>query len=195
MQEKEIIIDSDKFIAQKLAPNYRGDYDCTCEECHLSICWAAFGDYKHCQEVKCINNSFDEGNRNVWVREKGLEDIRPVLKTISCECCTTDFETGDGYIGYYDDPDGSLLASEARDSNWRELGGKWYCPDCYFINDDDQIETNDGKKFDYDTHEEIVVQCPSEPLLNVGADCLKKCDECLIKENGGLYNGPCGYID
>ena len=63
------------------------------------------------------------------------------------------------------------------------------------INDNDETETKDGKKFDYDTHKEIIVQCPTEPLLNVSADCLKKCNKCLIKENGGLYNGPCGYID
>ena len=50
-QEKEIIIVGDKFIATRLIPNYKGEYDCRCEECHFHLDWTSFGQYKHCQKV------------------------------------------------------------------------------------------------------------------------------------------------
>ena len=43
--EKEIIIDGDKFRATRLLPNYRGEYTCKCEECHLSL------DVEQCNDV------------------------------------------------------------------------------------------------------------------------------------------------
>ena len=43
--------------------------------------------------------------------------------------------------------------------------------------------------------QEEIIRCPNEPLLNVPKDCTANCDKCIIGNNGGLYNRPCGYID
>lgn len=74
---------------------------------------------------------------------------------IVCDCCGETFHDGNDFVCFSDDPDGGLIRDEALTANWREIDGKHYCPDCYSIDDDDNIVTKDGHKFDYDTHEEI----------------------------------------
>ena len=44
----------------------------------------------------------------------------------------------------------------ARDSYFKKLGGKHYCPQCWEIDDNDDLATKDGRKFDYYTEEEII---------------------------------------
>ena len=74
---------------------------------------------------------------------------------IVCDCCGESFHDGNDFVCFSDDPDGGLIRDEALTANWLEIGDKHYCPDCYSIDDDDNIVTKDGHKFDYDTHEEI----------------------------------------
>ena len=163
-QEKEIIINGDKFIATRLLPNYKGEYTCTCDECHFHIDWTEFGQYKHCQEVKCIDRHFAEGNRNVWVREKGLDDVPNIHAgmTIDCAICGERFEDDEGYESYYDDSDGKQIEEAASwNYDWKKLGGKWYCWECWEyvcgkIGDEeivDIIRTKDGKLFWEDDEE------------------------------------------
>ena len=61
-----------------------------------------------------------------------------------CDCCGETFHDGNDFTCYTDDPDGSLIRSEALDNGWREFGDKHYCPDCYTIDDDDNCVTKDG---------------------------------------------------
>ena len=44
---------------------------------------------------------------------------------------------------------------DAQEADYLVLGEKCYCPNCYQYDDDDNIVTKDGKKFNGDTHEEI----------------------------------------
>ena len=175
-QEKEIIIDGDKFIATRLIPNYKGEYDCRCEECHFHLDWAFFGQYKHCQKVKCIDRHFNEGNRNVWIRENGLDGVADIHAgmTIDCAVCGERFEDSDGNESFYDDVDGEQIEYEASfDYDWKKLGGKWYCRDCWdYVEGDingekfwDVIRTKDGKLF-WDNDEEFSADEYSKAKIN-----------------------------
>lgn len=73
-----------------------------------------------------------------------------------CDSCGETFEDGNGFTCYTDDPDGSLIWGDASASDWLKVGDKHYCPDCWNWNDDDNIITKDGKKFNGETCEEIV---------------------------------------
>lgn len=44
---------------------------------------------------------------------------------------------------------------DAQEADFLVLGDKFYCPECYHYDDDDNIVTKDGKKFNGDTHEEM----------------------------------------
>ena len=46
---------------------------------------------------------------------------------------------------------------DANEQDYKALGSKHYCPDCYSYDDDDNIITKDGRKFDGETYEEITV--------------------------------------
>jgi len=43
----------------------------------------------------------------------------------------------------------------AAECDWKHLGGHDYCHDCWQWDDDDNIVTKDGRKFDGDTYERI----------------------------------------
>ena len=91
-----------------------------------------------------------------------------------CDGCGDTFETGEGYVCYADDPDGSLLWSDASASDWLQIGDRHYCPDCWERDDDDNILTKDGHKFN-DDGEQI-------PRFNAGDVLVKKThDEPSIK--------------
>jgi hypothetical protein len=78
MREAEkITIGEDTFVAEPLFPNYKGEYDCKCENCAFNIYWAIFGRMQHCDKVKCVQQDFNEGNRNVWSRVGGLDGVEP----------------------------------------------------------------------------------------------------------------------
>lgn len=75
---------------------------------------------------------------------------------IVCDGCGDTFYTSDDFACFIDDVDGSLIKGEAESSSWISIGNKHYCPDCHQIDDDDNIVTKDGKKYDGETYEEIV---------------------------------------
>ena len=94
---------------------------------------------------------------------------------IVCDGCGETFETGEGYVCYADDPDGSLLWSDASASNWLQMGDRHYCPDCWERDDDDNILTKDGRKYN-DDHE--LIEQPVNPDevqdgdILVGGECI-----------------------
>ncbi len=47
------------------------------------------------------------------------------------------------------------LLKESDENEWLELGGKDYCPDCWEYDEDDNIITSDGKRWNGETYEEI----------------------------------------
>ena len=66
-----------------------------------------------------------------------------------CDCCGAllDEEM------WHNTPD--TLNDVANASDWQHLGGKDYCADCWTRDDDDNIQTKDGRKYDGDTLERI----------------------------------------
>jgi hypothetical protein len=92
-----------------------------------------------------------------------------------CDGCGETFETGEGYVCYADDPDGSLLWSDASASDWLQMGDRHYCPDCWERDDDDNILTKDGRKYN-DDHE--LIEQPVNPDevqdgdILVGGECI-----------------------
>ena len=75
---------------------------------------------------------------------------------IICDSCGKQFETIEGFSCYCDDPKGDLIEEASDSADWMEFNGRHYCPDCYSYDDDDNIVTKDGRKFDGETYEEIV---------------------------------------
>ena len=76
--------------------------------------------------------------------------VSELFYNFKCDCC-----------GKLVDPESWWREQEALDQmyheeGWKHLGGKDYCPCCWNWNDDDNIVTNDGKKFDGENYEEIV---------------------------------------
>lgn len=74
---------------------------------------------------------------------------------IVCDSCGKHYEDGNGMVCYLGDTDGSGIEQEALNSEWESLGDKHYCPDCYFIDENDNIVTKDGKVWDANTEKEI----------------------------------------
>ena len=73
---------------------------------------------------------------------------------IVCDVCGRTYENYNGWTCIVGDEDGSEMMSDAIDDDWMELGGKLYCPDCYDINENDDVITKDGRIFDFETEEE-----------------------------------------
>ena len=74
MEEKEITINGMRFQAEPLHPNYRGEYDCRCEECIFDKGWVDFGDEEPCRKVECIHHTKD--NYNVWAPVGGIDMLK-----------------------------------------------------------------------------------------------------------------------
>ena len=47
------------------------------------------------------------------------------------------------------------FSGEPEENGWLKLGGKDYCPDCWEYDEDDNIITSDGKRWNSETYEEI----------------------------------------
>ena len=77
--------------------------------------------------------------------------VKREFHNIECDCCgqILDEET------WWDDKD--ALSGILDDCGWKALGGKHYCDSCWTRDDDDNIATKDGRKFDDDTGCEIKV--------------------------------------
>ena len=68
---------------------------------------------------------------------------------IQCDCCKEIINEN-----WYNNPDDANTEAD-QGSYILELGGRHYCPRCYRHDDEDNIITSDGRKFDGDTMEEL----------------------------------------
>lgn len=75
--------------------------------------------------------------------------VKEYFYNVECDCCHA---IADEELWHVEESYAKEIAAE---SNWKELGGKHYCPKCWHYDDDDNIVTNDGKVWDYDTEELI----------------------------------------
>ena len=76
--------------------------------------------------------------------------IKEYFYNIECDVCGE----GADVTYWHTDPDDAKLHLD--ENGFKELGGKHYCGDCWHYDDDDNIVTKDGRKFNGDTEEEIL---------------------------------------
>lgn len=74
MEKEKITINGMEFQAERLHPNYRGEYDCRCEECIFNKSWVDFGNEEPCRKVECIHHTKD--NYNVWAPVGGIDMLK-----------------------------------------------------------------------------------------------------------------------
>jgi hypothetical protein len=60
------------------------------------------------------------------------------IYTIICDNCNSDFSQEDEYINQYEDQE--LMQEIALDEEWIEIDKKHYCPQCYTIDEYDDIQ-------------------------------------------------------
>ena len=53
------------------------------------------------------------------------------IYVMTCDCCLSEFND----VCYHTEED--TLEYSAECSEWKQIDGKWYCPDCYDRLDDD----------------------------------------------------------
>ena len=73
--------------------------------------------------------------------------VKREFHNIECDCCgqLLDEET------WWDDQE--VLPAILAECGWKQLGGGHYCEECWNRDDDDNIVTKDGRKFDDDGNE------------------------------------------
>ena len=76
--------------------------------------------------------------------------VEDMAMRLYCDGCDDLFETGEGYTAFSGDKDGSEILSDALDSGWKRFNGKHYCPNCYWMDEDNEdiIHTKDGRMYD-----------------------------------------------
>ena len=75
--------------------------------------------------------------------------VSNIFYNIKCDCCEELLDSESWWR------EQEALNQMYYEAGWKHLGGKDYCMDCWSINDDDNIITKNGHKYDYDTYEEI----------------------------------------
>lgn len=76
--------------------------------------------------------------------------IKEYFYNIQCDCCKA---LGNDELWLVDPEEAK--ASALDDGGFMRLDGKDYCPECWTYDDDDNIVTKDGRKFDGETYKEI----------------------------------------
>lgn len=80
---------------------------------------------------------------------------------VFCDCCK-DEKNPASEMWWNSKPD--AINDALDNANYKELGGKFYCPKCYsyaVINEQDVIVTKDGRRFWDETEEEITIELTS----------------------------------
>lgn len=71
--------------------------------------------------------------------------VKENFYNVECDCCHC-LANEDWW-----QVDENAAKEDALDGDWREFEGKHYCPNCWKLDDDDNIVTKDGKVWDWDT--------------------------------------------
>jgi len=66
--------------------------------------------------------------------------IRQTFLNAQCDGCGCEFDEENWYPK-------DVLDDVMRDANWKILGGRHYCEDCWRRDDNDNIVTSDGRKW------------------------------------------------
>ena len=75
--------------------------------------------------------------------------VRETFCNIKCDCCGQPMDDEN----YYPENELPTIAAEC---NFKHLGGRDYCPDCWTYDDDDNIVCGDGRKYNGNTHEPVI---------------------------------------
>ena len=75
--------------------------------------------------------------------------IKETFYNIQCDVCG---EYADEECWHTDENTAKCYSNM---NGFYELGGKFYCSNCWHYNDDNDIETKDGRKFNGETLEEM----------------------------------------
>lgn len=79
--------------------------------------------------------------------------IKEYFYNIQCDCCG--ISIGNEELWHVDEEGAKEDAYDYGE--FKHLGGKDYCPNCWELDDNDNIKTKDGKVFDGETEKEIVL--------------------------------------
>ena len=77
--------------------------------------------------------------------------VRETFCNIKCDCCGQPMDDEN----YYPEEELPTIAAEC---NFKHLGGRDYCPDCWTYDDDGIIHTKDGRKWDDSSIEVVEVR-------------------------------------
>lgn len=73
--------------------------------------------------------------------------VKREFHNIECDCCG---QLLDEETWWADDEVAPIILQEC---GWKKLGDGHYCGECWYRDDDDNIVTKDGRKFDDDGNE------------------------------------------
>lgn len=79
-----------------------------------------------------------------------MATLKEYFYNVKCDCCG---KLADEEM--WQNEEGVIRGEIMSEENWKTLGGKDYCPDCWHYNDDDNIVTADGHVWNADTEELI----------------------------------------
>ena len=110
--------------------------------------------------------------------------------SIKCDCCGQFVELSNESPFFDGDTDGSEAEQEAIDDGWLKIGDRHYCPSCWKRGEDGNIETSDGKRYDWNTKKDITPWTPN--LVHVKVETTRPLDfsgECYEAIDLGLPSG------
>ena len=79
-----------------------------------------------------------------------MATLKEYFYNVKCDCCN---KLADEEL--WQNEEGIIRGEIMPEENWKTLGGKDFCPDCWHYNDDDNIATADGHFWDGDTYKLI----------------------------------------
>lgn len=79
-----------------------------------------------------------------------MATLKEYFYNVKCDCCG---KLADEEM--WQNEEGVIRGEIMPEENWKTLGGKDYCPDCWHYDDDDNIVTADGHVWNTDTEELI----------------------------------------
>ena len=79
-----------------------------------------------------------------------MATLKEYFYNVKCDCCG---KLADKEM--WQNEEGVIRGEIMSEENWKTLGGKDYCSDCWHYDDDDNIVTSDGHVWDGDTYKLI----------------------------------------